>query len=130
VLAQVRVLLEPAVLNFEVKGPTVLHNHEKHAQCLSLVDKRPFAMQAGCIVLPKACRQCKQQLDIVGKRWCDHGKSSWRAWRLSSRKEPACVDYVNAFMHTSHLYVISISSRKSCLFSKTRVLMLRYSADS
>src|SRR4029453_3280565 len=95
VLAQVRVVLEPAMLGFEAKGPTLLHDHEEHEQGLMLVDKRPSAMRASRLMLPKAFKERKQQLDIVGKGRCDHGRTSWRTWQLSS-KRPAYADYVNA----------------------------------
>src|SRR4029434_6859041 len=36
VLTQVWVMLEPAVLGFEAKGPTLLHDHEEHEQGLIL----------------------------------------------------------------------------------------------
>src|SRR5215813_6899183 len=45
VLAQLWVVLEPAVLGFEVKNPPLLHDHEEHDQGLMLVDKRPSAMR-------------------------------------------------------------------------------------
>src|SRR5262245_19915243 len=86
VLAQVWVVLEPAVLGFEAKGPTLLHDHEEHDQGLLLVDKRPSAMHTSRLMLPKAFKESTQQLDIVGKGRCDHGRASWRAWQLSSRK--------------------------------------------
>src|SRR4029453_8972709 len=95
VLAQLRVVLEPAMLGFEAKGPPLLHDHEEHEQGLLLVDKRPSAMRASRLLLPKAFKQRKQQLDIVGKGRCDHGRTSWRTWQLSS-KRPAYADYVNA----------------------------------
>jgi hypothetical protein len=41
VLAQVWVVLEPAVLGFEAKNPPLLHDHKAHDQRLMLVDKRP-----------------------------------------------------------------------------------------
>ena len=58
-LAQVGVVLEPAVLGFEAKGPTLLHDHEEHDQGLMLVDKRPSAMRARRLMLPKAFKECK-----------------------------------------------------------------------
>ena len=87
VLAQLWVVLEPAVLGFEAKGSTLLHDHEEHNQGLMLVDKRPSAMRASRLMLPKAFKKRKQQLDIVGKGWCNHSRASWRAWQLSSRKD-------------------------------------------
>jgi len=53
VLAQVWVLLEPAVLGFEAKGPTLLHDHEEHEQGLMLVDKgRPR-----CVCAASCCQK-------------------------------------------------------------------------
>src|SRR4029450_11809035 len=62
VLAQVWVVLEPAVLGFEVKGPTLLHDHEEHDQGLMLVDKRPSAMRASRLMLPKGFKERTPQL--------------------------------------------------------------------
>jgi hypothetical protein len=69
-------LAEPAVLGFEAKGPTLLHEQEKHKQGLLLVNKRPAPMGPSQIVLPKALKERKQQGDIVGQGGCPHGKSS------------------------------------------------------
>src|SRR5215510_14865805 len=87
VLAQVWVLLEPAMLSFEAKEPPLLHDHKEHEQGLRPVDNRPSAMRASRLLVPKAFKECKRQLDIVGKGRCDHGRASWRAWQLSSRKD-------------------------------------------
>jgi hypothetical protein len=84
-----------AVLGFEAKDPPLLHVHEEHEQGLMLVDKWPSARRASRL-LPKAFKKRKQQLDIVGKGWCDHGRVSWRVWQLSFQKRPAGGDYVNA----------------------------------
>jgi hypothetical protein len=59
-------VLEPAVLGFEAKEPPLLHDHEEHDQGLLLVDKRPSAMRASRLMLPKAFKQRKQQLDSIG----------------------------------------------------------------
>src|SRR5215510_6512720 len=59
VLAQVGVVLEPAVLGFEAKDPPLLHDHEEHEQGLLLVDKRPSAMRARRLLLPKAFKKRK-----------------------------------------------------------------------
>jgi hypothetical protein len=54
---------------------------------LRSIDKRPSAMRASRLLLPKVFKECKQQLDIVGKGRCDHSRASWRAWQLFSRKD-------------------------------------------
>ena len=94
-LAQVWVVLEPAVLGFEAKGSTLLHDHEEHEQGLMLVDKRPSAMRASRLMLPKAFKQRKQQLDIVGKGRCTIAGPPGELGSFLP-KRPAYADYVNA----------------------------------
>src|SRR5215510_5991108 len=105
VLAQVWVLLEPAMLSFEAKEPPLLHDHKEHEQGLRLVDKRPSAMRASRLLVPKAFKECKRQLDIVGKGRCDHGTASWRACQLSSRKDLLVPTMSMHYAHPSTNYL-------------------------
>src|SRR4030095_1208498 len=54
-------------------------------------------------MVPKAFKEVKQQVDIVGKGRVDHGGSSWKGFAVFSRKKPAATDYVKCFMHTPHI---------------------------
>src|SRR4030095_16604115 len=94
-------VLEPAMLGFEAKGPPLLHDHEEHDQGLMLVDKRPSAMRTSRLLLPKAFKERKQQLDIVGKGRCDHGRASWRVWQLSSREDLLVPTMSMPYAHSS-----------------------------
>src|SRR4029453_3962747 len=58
-------------------------------------------------MVPKAFKEVKQQVDIVGKGRVDHGGSSWKGFAVFSRKKPAATDYVKCFMHTPQLIKIS-----------------------
>src|SRR5262245_32656269 len=111
VLAQLWVVLEPAVLGFAVKNPPLLHDHEEHDQGLMLVDKRPSAMRTSRRMLPKAFKERKQQLDIVGKGRCDHGRASWIVWQLSSREDLLVPTMSMPYAHPSVIYVHRISGK-------------------
>jgi hypothetical protein len=76
---------QPTALGFEAKETTLVHEQEEHDQSLLFIDKGMPPVGTGCVMVPKALKEGKQQVDIVSKGWGDHGGFSWKVLSVFSK---------------------------------------------